>query len=106
MLKAILALRQKGLFAGALIKKRCYWPTLVPGDKMDVYFASKNVGDVNAIQGQKDGIDYTFWGMKEPDYVMRIMATGGALISDDSCKVAHHGTGANKKSFRYTRPFE
>ncbi len=85
-----------GLFAGALIKKRCYWTTLVPGNKMEEYFASKNVGNVNAIQGQKDGIDYTIWRMKDPDYVMRIMATGGALISDNSCKTTHRGTGAKK----------
>ena len=24
--------------------------------------------------------------MKEPDYVMRIMATGGRLLVDDTCK--------------------
>ncbi len=61
MLKAILALCKMGLFAGALIKKRRYWPTLVPRDKMEVYFASKNVGNVDTIQVQKDGIDYTIW---------------------------------------------
>ena len=25
----------------------------------------------------------TIWGMKEPDYVMKIMATGGALVSEN-----------------------
>ena len=43
-----------------------------------------NVGDVDAIQGIKDGVPYTIWGMKEPDYVMSMMATGGSLTSDDT----------------------
>ncbi|KAL7549033.1 hypothetical protein ACHAWF_012294, partial [Thalassiosira exigua] len=106
VLKAILALRDRGLFAGALIKKRRYWPTLVPGDKMEEHFASKKVGEIDAIQGEKDRVKYTLWGMKEPDYVMRIMATGGALISDETCKTAYRGLGDDRVEFQYTRPYD
>mgnify|MGYP006166837385 FL=1 len=74
-MKAILALKRVGgLYAGALIKKRRYWPTLVPGAAMDTWFQEKSVGDVDAIQGIDSGTPYFIWGMKEPDYVMRIMA--------------------------------
>ena len=29
--------------------------------------------------GKQDNVPYFIWGMKEPDYVMRMMATGGPL---------------------------
>ena len=47
------------------------------------------------------------WCMKEPDYVMRIMATGGSLLADDeTCKLAHRGVGDSRVSFRYPRPYD
>ena len=36
ILKAIVALYEKGLYAGALIKKHRFWPSLVPGDAMEL----------------------------------------------------------------------
>ena len=80
-----------GLFAGALIKKRRYWPSLIPGDRNDAHFDSMNIGDVHTIMGEQDGFPYSIWGMKDPGYVMKIMATVGTLISDDSCKTTHRG---------------
>ena len=50
-MKAILALLSKGLFAGALIKKRRYWPAMVPGPAMDRRLQDKPVGSVDAIEG-------------------------------------------------------
>jgi hypothetical protein len=44
--------------------------------------------------------------MKEPDYVMKIMATGGVLASDDTCKTAVRGNGADRITFDYTNPFD
>ena len=75
------------MFACALVKKRCYWPTLVPGQAMQDHFDMEGmeVGDTNAIQGVMDGQPYNLWGMKEPDYVIRMMAMGGALLHDETC---------------------
>jgi hypothetical protein len=33
-----------------------------------------------------DGTTYNLWGMKEPDYVMQMMATGGPLEDNKTCK--------------------
>jgi hypothetical protein len=102
VLKAILASKTVGgLFADALIKKRRYWPVLVPGPAMDERFAAKAVGEVEAIQGLDvaSNTPYFFWCMKESDYVTRIMATGGSLSTDATCKTAHCGVGANRVSF-------
>ena len=34
----------------------------------------------------KAGVPYNLWGMKEPDYVMRMMATGGPMLVIETCK--------------------
>ena len=44
--------------------------------------------------------------MKKPNYVMCMMATGGALIADETCKMATQGMGRDKVHFRYTLPYD
>ena len=44
------------------------------------------VGDCVAITGMVDGIWYNLWGMKEPDYMIKMMVCGGNLQSFDSCR--------------------
>ena len=39
VLQAIVGLYQKDIFAGALIKKRKFWPKLIPGAAIDNWFA-------------------------------------------------------------------
>jgi hypothetical protein len=72
-------------------------------------FESKSVGDIEDIQGFDTATNtpYFLWGMKEPDdYIMRIMATGGASATNDTCKTAHYGIGKNDCiSFSYTKPY-
>ncbi len=85
ILKGIVELKKEGIFAGAMIKKHCYWPSLVPGEAIDLHFQSKDVGDMDIFAGNLDGVEYFIWEMKEPDYIMKIMGTGGALVTD-GCK--------------------
>ena len=49
---------------------------MVPGEAIQTHYEDKEVGATNAIQGMLDGHQYTIWGMKEPDYMMSMMATG------------------------------
>jgi hypothetical protein len=69
-----------------------------------------NVGDVDAILGTQDGIPYFLWGMKEPNYVMQMMAMGRPLSPDDSCKVTSRtwkcGNEGILTTFQYSRPFD
>ncbi len=110
VLKAIVALKKKGVFAGALIKKRRYWPTHVPGQHILEYFNDRIVGSVDAVSGLLDDVKYTIWCMKEPDYVMQIMATGGALCTVGGKEVKQVYTDSNNQvkttSFHYAKPFE
>ena len=75
VLTGLIALRKVGVFAGALIKKRRYWPKHVPGDMIDEYFKDKDVGEVDSLKGILDNVHYDIFCMKEPDYVMKIMST-------------------------------
>jgi hypothetical protein len=110
VLKGILKLKEHGLYACALIKKRGSWPVGVPGNMIQRRFdrAEVNVGDVEAITGAMDGQEYFLWGMKEPDYVMRMMSAGGPLSANESCKTRQWKEGGVDKraTFQYTRPFD
>jgi hypothetical protein len=43
------------------------------------------VGDLLAISGKLDSEKYFLWGLKEPSYVMKMMAMGGLLLANESC---------------------
>ena len=47
--KGLVDLREKRLFGVALIKKCRYWPANIKGDAIDAHFASKEVGNVDAV---------------------------------------------------------
>ena len=53
---------------------------------MDDNFGEVEVGETDAIQGTVDGVIYNLWGMKEPDYAMRMMDTGVRILTDETCK--------------------
>ena len=80
VLEWIIELRKLGVYAGALIKKRRYWPKHVPGDLIDEYFKDKEVGETDSLHGTFDGVKYNFFCMKEPDYAMKVMSTYGGLL--------------------------
>jgi hypothetical protein len=59
-----------------------------------------------------EGTTYNLWGMKEPDYVMRMrmMATGGLLDANESCRMAsrcwNNGGLEVHWTFQYKCPFD
>ena len=82
VLRGFIQLRKKGVLACAVIKKRRHQPSVVPSKDMEDHFGEVEVGDTDSIQGTVDDVIYNLWGMKEPNYVMRMMATGGRLLAD------------------------
>ena len=77
ILKGIFKLQKKGVFASALIKKRCYWPKCIKGDDVKAHFADREVSTVDAWPWQLDGVKFHVSCIKEPDYVMIFMTTYG-----------------------------
>ncbi len=51
---------------------------------METRFAGKTPGECEAISGTLNASPYNIWDMKEPSYVMKIMATGEVLEEDDT----------------------
>ena len=96
VLQGLVELKKKGVYAHALIKKRKYWPRHIPGDNIITHFANKEVGDVDAICGELDDIPFYIYGMKEPDYVMQLMATYGILEKKGVKKVTTWLEDSNK----------
>ena len=83
VLKGIIELRTKGVFASALIKKRRYWPKYIKGDDIKAHFKNKNMGDADSRAGTLDNIPFHVYTMKEPDYVMSLMSTYGTNDHDN-----------------------
>ena len=77
VLKGIVELKKRRVYASALIKKRRYWPEYIKGDDIKSYFDGKDVGDCDARKEQMDKVDFHVYMMKEPVYVMSIMSTYG-----------------------------
>ena len=62
------------MYAGALIKKRRYFPKSVPGDLIKRYFTDKEVVIVDILEACTEDIEpLHILLFKEPDYVMNIM---------------------------------
>ena len=107
VLEALVALNKVGVFAGALIKKRRYWPKHIDGDGIDEYFKDKEVGENDTFEGELSGVKYTIMCMKEPDYVMKIMSTYGTQTVKDgqreSKRIYTRRNGETEtKKFKYT----
>ena len=112
VLEGLVELKKVGVFvfAGALIKKRRYWPKHVQGDMIDSHFKDAAVGHVDAWSGILNDVPYDIWCMKEPDYIMKIMGTYGELTVPEGQRVSVRriekvdGTSENIK-FQYNVPF-
>jgi len=112
VLKALVQLKKVGMFACAVIKKRRYWPAFVPGEAINREFADLElkVGDTMAITGKLDGEEYFLWALMEPTYIMKMMATGGPLLANDSCGEQKRrwieGGVARADTFRFPCPYD
>ena len=77
--KVITDLLEFGVYVDELIKKRKYWPKGIPGDAIDKYFSDKDVTHVDMLKAiteeGPEGKALKIFCFKEPDYVMKIMAT-------------------------------
>jgi hypothetical protein len=97
-----------GVFSGALIKKRRFWPRYIAGDAINAHMATKSVGDSTAGEGSLDDTHYNVWCMREPDYTMKIMGTASGLfpVDDRLHSQTWKEAGETKTaSFHYLEPF-
>ena len=79
VLKALIELKKKGVYASAVVKKRRYWPKYVKGDDIKAYFADRPVGTSDALSGALDGVPFHLFCMKEENYIQTLMSTYGSM---------------------------
>ena len=58
VLKVIVELRKKGVFASALINKCRYCPTFIKGDDVKAHFSDSEVGEFDAWPGYLDSVKF------------------------------------------------
>ncbi len=73
---------------------------------METRFSGKIPDECEALSGTLNASPYNIWGMKEPDYVMKIMATCGVLEEDDNCRETFRNSGDTRITFKYKKPFD
>jgi hypothetical protein len=103
VLKAIIELKKKGVFASALIKKRRFWPKGINGDEITSHFDDLPVGRTDRLPGTCENIPFDVFAMKEPDYVMMLMSTYGALAEHPDQEFSYRGSaaGGDATCFKY-----
>jgi hypothetical protein len=105
VLKGLIELKKKGLYAAALVKKWRYWPRYIRGNEIKAHFEGKEVGTAEAWPGVLDNIPFHLYCMKEPDYVMTLMSTYGSLEANGkvTLRVVEDDDGVKrKKTVTYT----
>ena len=109
VLKGLIELRKRGVFASALIKKRRYWPRYVDGNAINAHMAGKPLGAVDALPGQMDNVPFNIFVMKDVEHDTMLMATyGGLLIKEgqsDTMRTVRDGHQKTTKTFKYHQPF-
>ena len=77
--QSLIKLKKRGCFAHALIMKWRYWPKHILGKEIITHFTDKEIGDADAISRILDEVLFYVIGLKEPDYLMKIMTTYGTM---------------------------
>ena len=83
VLKGIVELKKRGVYASALIKKRKYWPKYIKGDVIRQHFDEKAVSDCGSWKGIMEEVPFHVNAMKEPDYIMSLMLMYGTNLQSE-----------------------
>lgn len=101
VLKGLIELKKKGVFASALIKKRRFWPKGIDGNRIINHFDNLAVGTTDRLPGNYENVKFDVFAMKEPDYVMMIMSTYGALTEHSDQKFSYRGSVATGDATKF-----
>jgi hypothetical protein len=99
VLKGIIELRKKGVFAAAVVKKRKYWPKYIKGDVIKAQFDNKELGSVDMINGMLEGVPFNVVALKDVKYTSIFMATYGT--TERIGKETHRTIDDHKHTFKY-----
>ena len=78
--QGIIEIRKLGIFQVIFIKKRCYWPSQVPGDAIYYNSSTNYVCDTDILKGKIYNHHCKNFCLKYTNYIMIIMSTYYVLI--------------------------
>ncbi len=104
VVNGIVELMKKGVYAGAQIKKRRYWPKFVKGKTMVHDMKDDTIGTTRVVEGVCDRIRYFIFALKEPDYTSMIMSTYGCL-AEEGPSTSRRNKDGTKTWFHYVQCF-
>ena len=61
VLQGLVELKKAGVYAVAVIKKRCYWPKYVPRDKIDETMKECKIGENKVMSGKLNNKKFHFY---------------------------------------------
>jgi hypothetical protein len=100
----VIACHRAGVFFQAYVKKRKAGPQGVPGNKINQFFANRQLRECDMLTQMVDGIRFLVHCCRDSKYVSKIMSTHGTL---DECQ--EHKTWQKVNGhwwlFNYTKPF-
>ena len=57
--------------------ERKYWPDFIKGNEINKQSEGKEICKTDSLSGIMDSIPFHAFGLKEPDYMMRVLASYG-----------------------------
>ena len=105
LLKGIVELKKRGVYASVLIKKRKYWPKYIKDDAIRQHFDDKAVGGCESWKDNMDEVPFHVYAIKEPDYAMSLMLMYGMNLQSakESCR-EWVGSDGTKKTTKFNYP--
>jgi len=111
VLDALTRLRNFGVYALIMIKKKKSWPRGIDGEAIKSHMEPKAVGAADTLKGLHNGRSFNIFCQREPDYITMLMGTfGSQLEGGEEAKVSRwvqseNSTSATQVSFQLTEPF-
>lgn len=100
VMKALMALKARGIYAASVAKKRSYWPRHIPGDEILAHMQGKPVGELHGRRGKLGNTRFNIFAVNHVRYTFIMVATyGSTLLQGEEKKIKT----ADGQTFSYKR---
>ncbi len=103
VMKAVVAMQQRGIYVTTVAKKRSYWPRDIPGDDILAYMHQKPVGEVHGRRGRLGNTTFNLFAVNHTRYTFILVATYGSTLLESTPKTIRTADGQTF-SFKRNEP--
>ena len=100
-LRTLIAMKKRGLYATAVIKKKRYWPKHIKGDDMDEELKDTPIGTSKVLTGVLDGVPYSLVALRDSKHVLKLVSTWGNMDRVGRPKLRRHPITNQRVEFKY-----